>query len=103
MCCDYEWPVVNHMTDIGIKMADLKSGHNENECDSDSEEEASTDEKSVALDNKLKNMNSVIKGLEERNIVSKHDLRLLYKVKEKNCNHKMKSMQQLSILDMFKK
>ncbi|GBM41168.1 hypothetical protein AVEN_35741-1 [Araneus ventricosus] len=94
-------PVVNHMTDNEIKMAVLKSGHNE--CDSDSEEEASTDEKSVALDDMLTNMDSVIKGLEERNIVSEHDLLLLYKVKEKICNHNMKSMKQLSILDMFKK
>ncbi|GBN90526.1 hypothetical protein AVEN_187412-1, partial [Araneus ventricosus] len=75
----------------------------ENECDSDSEEEASTDEKSVTLDDMLKNMGSVIKGLEKRNIVSEHDLLLLYKVKEINCNHKMKSMKQLSILGMFRK
>ncbi|GBN13211.1 hypothetical protein AVEN_274117-1 [Araneus ventricosus] len=89
MCCDDELPVVNHMTDDEIKMAVLKSGHNENECDS--EEEASTDEKSVALDDTLENMDSVIKSLEERNIVREHDLLLLYKVKEKICYHKMKS------------
>ncbi|GBO21056.1 hypothetical protein AVEN_16591-1 [Araneus ventricosus] len=56
------------MTDDEIKMAVLTSGHNENECDS--QEEASTDEKSVALNDMLKNMVSVIKGLEERNIIS---------------------------------
>ncbi|GBN41625.1 hypothetical protein AVEN_111518-1 [Araneus ventricosus] len=70
MCCDDELPVVNHMTDDEIKMAVLKSSHNEHECDS--EEAASTDEKAVALDDTLENMDSVIKGLEERNVRDIH-------------------------------
>ncbi|GBO44875.1 hypothetical protein AVEN_103718-1 [Araneus ventricosus] len=66
--------VVNHVTDDEIKMAVLKVVTVKMNATAIVRRElisnrfSSTDEKSVALDDMLKNMDNVIKGLEERNI-----------------------------------